>query len=243
MVQLLEELLDRISGEELELFLVQCWVIWNQRNAILHGGKLQDPQRLNRRAEDFLKEFREAQNHLSVQASGGVVQPRASWSPPLGLLYKLNFDAAMFEGISASGFGAIVHNDKGEVMAAISARGPPVVDSEEAEVLACKRAIEFAVEAGFRELIIEGDNATVMKTIMSSDINLSRLGHIYKDIGCMVLTLQTCSFSCVKRTANSAAHALAKYARQVEDEVVWLEESPPPILEALYLDNGYFMNE
>ena len=46
MVQLLEELLDRISGEELELFLVQCWVIWNQRNAILHGGKLQDPQRL-----------------------------------------------------------------------------------------------------------------------------------------------------------------------------------------------------
>ena len=56
----------------------------------------------------------------------------------------------------------------------------------------------------------------------------------------MVLTLQTCSFSCVKRTANSTAHALAKYARQVDDEVVWLEESPPPILEALYLDNGYF---
>ena len=140
---------------------------------ILHGGKLQDPQRLNRRAEDFLKEFREAQNRLSVQASGGVVQPRASWSPPLGLLYKLNFDAAVFEGINASGFGAIVCNDKGEVMAAISARGPPVVDSEEAEVLACRRAVEFAVEAGFRELIIEGDNATVMKTIMSSEINLS----------------------------------------------------------------------
>ena len=33
------------------------------------------------------------------------------------------------------------------------------------------------MEAGFRELIIQGDNATVMKTIMSSEINLSRLGH------------------------------------------------------------------
>ena len=101
-------MLDRISGEELELFLVQCWVIWNQRNAILHWGKLQDPQRLNRRAEEYLKEFREAQNLLSVQASGGVVQSRVSWSSPLGLLYKLNFDAAVFEGISASGFGADV---------------------------------------------------------------------------------------------------------------------------------------
>ena len=99
------------------------------------------------------------------------------------------------------------------------------------------------MEAGFRELIIEGDNATVMKTIMSSEVNFSRLGHIYEDIGCMALTLQTFSFSCVKRSANSAAHALAKYARLVDDGVVWLEESPPPILEALYLDNCYFMNE
>ena len=75
-----------------------------------------------------------------------------------------------------------------------------------------------------RELIIEGDNATVMKTIMSSKVNYSRLGHIYEDIGCTALTLQTFSFCCVKRSANSAAHALAKYARQVDDEVVWLEE-------------------
>lgn len=167
------------------------------------------------------------------------MQPRGSWSRPSGLLCKLNFDAAVFEGINASGFGAIVRNDKGEVMAAISARGPPVVDSEEAEVLACRRAVEFAMEAGFRELIIEGDNVNVMKTIMSSNVNYSRLGHIYEDIGCMSLNLHTVLFSCVKRSANSAAHALARYARQVDDEVVWLEESPPPIMEALYLDNCY----
>ena len=140
---------------------------------------------------------------------------------------------AVFEGISASGFGAIVRNDSGEVMAAISARGPPVVDNEEAEVLACRHAVEFAMEAKFRELIIRGDNVNVMKTIMSSKANYSRLGHIYEDISCMALNLQTFSVSC----------ALARYARQVYDEVVWLEESPPPILEALYLDNRYFMNE
>ena len=98
------------------------------------------------------------------------------------------------------------------------------------------------MEAGFRELIIEGDNATVMRTIMSSEVNFSRLGHIFEDIG-FIADSQTFSFSCVKRSANSAAHALAKYARLVDDEVVWLEESPPPILEVLYLDNCYFMNE
>lgn len=35
-------------------------------------------------------------------------------------------------------------------MAAISTRGPPVVDNEEAKVLACKCAVEFVMEAGFK---------------------------------------------------------------------------------------------
>lgn len=48
MLQLLEDLLDKLSGEELELFLVQCWIIWNQRNTVLHGGSLQDSHQLNR---------------------------------------------------------------------------------------------------------------------------------------------------------------------------------------------------
>lgn len=63
----------------------------------------------------------------------------------------------MFTGITTSGVGAVVLNDKGEAVAALSARGPPVLDSEEAEVLACWKAVEFAMEAGFRDLILEDD--------------------------------------------------------------------------------------
>ena len=47
----------------------------------------------------------------------------------------------------------------------MTAKGPSVSDSEEAEVLACRKALEFAVDSGFVELIMEGDNATVMQTI------------------------------------------------------------------------------
>ena len=39
--------------------------------------------------------------------------------------------------------------------------------SEEAELLACRRAIEFAVDAGFSRLIIEGDNSNVIQAISS----------------------------------------------------------------------------
>ena len=39
---------------------------------------------------------------------------------------------------------------------------------------------------------------------------------------------------CVCRFANFVAYSLAKFVRGVEDEIVWLEESPPLALEALY---------
>ena len=46
-------------------------------------------------------------------------------------------------------------------------------DSEEVEVMACRKALEFAIDAGFMEIIPEGDNAMVMKTISQAQSDLS----------------------------------------------------------------------
>ena len=123
-------------------------------------------------------------------------------------------------------------------MASISARGPPVIDSEEAEILACRKALEFAVNAEFRDLIVEGDNKVVMTSITNTHTTSSRLGHLYGDVNCIAAGIGNLTVSCVPRTANTVAHALARYARSIEDEMVWLEESPPPALEALYFDSS-----
>ena len=42
------------------------------------------------------------------------------------------------------------------------------------------------------------------------------------------------SVSYVCRSANTVAHSLARFAREIEYEIVWLEDSPPLALEALY---------
>ena len=161
-LQLFEDLMDRLIGDEFEPFLVQCWIIWNQRNLVLHGGTIQDPPRLNKRAKDFLKEYRDAQEQLAIQSTTSSMQQRDSWIPPLGFAYKLNFDAIAFASIYASGVGAVVHNAMGEVMVALSMRGPSMMASEEAEVLACRRAMEFAMETGFQELVLDEDNVNAI---------------------------------------------------------------------------------
>ena len=175
MIQLCEELMARLTIEELELFLVQAWIIWNQRNTLIHGKRMQAPGVLNKRAEDYLDEFRHAQLCL-VTREPSLFPIR--WRPPPLNRFKLNFDAAIFKDEDASGFGAIIRNDRGEVMAALSSRGPLVSCSEEAEILACRRAVEFALECGFREMVVEGDNQSVMTALERKRSLSSRVGHI-----------------------------------------------------------------
>lgn len=86
------------------------------------------------RASSFLEEYKEAQPQLAVPISIGLSQ---SWKPPEGMMYKLNFDAAVVTDVSALGVSVIIWNEKGQVMAVLLSKGLAVTDSEEAKVLAC----------------------------------------------------------------------------------------------------------
>ena len=67
-------------------------------------------------------------------------------------------------------------------MAAMAVKGPEVSSSIAAKLLACRKAIEFAVDAGFSELVIEGDNSLVMTTISTMKIDQSLVGNVVGDI-------------------------------------------------------------
>ena len=105
------------------------------------------------------------------------------------MVYKLNFDAAIFSGMKKSGMGAIIRNERGEVMAGMSAIGPRIETSEEAELLVCRRSLEFVVDASFTSIMIEGDNTNVMQAISSNVANFSFLGHVVDDIRHLMASL------------------------------------------------------
>ena len=50
---------------------------------------------------------------------------------------------------------------------------------------------------------------------------------------------RTITYNCVRRSANNVAHALARFARLLDQEIVWLEEDPLPAMDALYLDSSF----
>ena len=151
----------------------------------------------------------------------------------------------MFSGLNSSGFGAIILNEKGEVMVAMAAKGPEVFCSTEAELITCRKAMEFAVDAGFSELVIEGDNSSTMTAISSLKIDQSLLGNVVGDIQHLIRNLQWVRIDCVRRGGNRVAYVLAQFARNITENMYWMEDVPPIAREALYQDANFveYMND
>ena len=152
------------------------------------------------------------------------------------MVYKLNFDVAVFFGLDRTRFKAVVRNDKGEVMATMSTKGPPVFCSEEVEFLAYRKAIEFAMDAGFSKFIVEGDNSSVMQAISSPNEDELLMGNVVGEIQQMLRGLPWVNVEFTRRGGNKVAHVLAQYAKNIIDDMHWKEDLPPLAREALYHD-------
>ena len=90
--------------------------------------------------------------------------------------------------------------------------------------------MEFSIGAGFSNVIIEGDNKTVMRAVSSSSRTHSWLGYIYEDVKWLLRGMQVVSVNSVKREGNEVANVLARHAKNVVDEVFWIEDSHPQLL-------------
>ena len=65
----------------------------------------------------------------------------------------------------------------------------------------------------------------------------SRVGHILQDVLCLLNVFGWSQVQFAKRSANTVAHLLARHAKNGSHDVIWMEESPPPVVQAVYLDS------
>ena len=56
------------------------------------------------------------------------------------------------------------------------------------------------------------------------------------DIRHSILGRQSVGFSCVKREGNMVAHSLARFARNIVEDLYWMEDEPILVVDALHRD-------
>ena len=161
------------------------------------------------------------------------------WVAPPANYFKVNFDASWSKDDCIVGIGVVVRDHMGEFFAGMTKVGEKASSAEVAELVAAREAIVFAVEAGFSNLVLEGDNLVVMNSLQSSKDDLASGGTIVADIINLRALCPSIEFTFVKREGNSVAHEFAKFARSISDFVVWLEDPPIWVEGLLYSDASF----
>ena len=137
--------------------------------------------------------------------------------PPTPDIFKVNFNAAIFQSSNLAGLDVIVCDSSG---AAIGALSVPIsldcsVAEPELEALVCLRAVQFALEIGLTRVVLKGDSAAVIDALWHGSGELTSYENVLDDIRVQVSVFQFFYFNLVSRLCNFIADALAKKASSV----------------------------
>ncbi|XP_075633859.1 uncharacterized protein LOC142606381 [Castanea sativa] len=140
--------------------------------------------------------------------------------------HKYNVDGAVFTELHSVGVGVVVQDWNGKFLAAMSRRILAPLGPLEAEVKAFEIGMHFAKQLGITDFILEGDSLIVSKALSHSSSVLVSIDAVIVGISKASLEFQNVDFSHVKRIANIPAHLLAKYAKGIDNQCIWMENCP-----------------
>ncbi|XP_050248699.1 uncharacterized protein LOC126695948 [Quercus robur] len=245
-----------------DLFAAVIWTLWTRRNN-LRLGKLALPlnkviefarERLTEAAMStslFLYSTTGAHSHNLNPDEATVTEDNAmitelplphaqrtpiTWTAPGAHSYKLNFDGATFAEDGTAGIGVVIHNEAGLVMASLSQRIPLPTSVIEVKVFAARRAMEFALELGFDNVILEGDSEVLVKTLKDGRNTLAHYDNLIADILFLTSHFSRVQFSFVRRQCNRLAHSLARRASIIQQMSIWMEEVPSDLIPVFLAD-------
>ena len=138
-------------------------------------------------------------------------------------------DSAVFKDQGSIGVGVVIRNDRREVMGAMSKKIHLPLGAIEAKAKAMKESILLAWDLGLKNIIIEGDSLAVVQAL--SGITALAIS-IQKVIECITWSLKRFNIwkiSHSRRSSNTATHLMAKKASSILENVIWVEDIPPPI--------------
>jgi ribonuclease HI len=140
--------------------------------------------------------------------------------PDVGWL-KVNVDGAFRDAGKVGGGGVVICDHHGKFISGACHFFPQVRDAECAELLACKRALQVALECQAAKIVLETDSTQVEAKLKVEGIDRSVHGPLVAEIKLVLHHFEDSRVRSVRRLANDAAHQLAKLGCENKLCKVW----------------------
>ena len=195
------------NEDEREMMIHSVYAMWLARNETRDGRRIEAPREIIERVCSHVKEWREVHAKSPRITKPAAVQ---RWSAPDEGWIKANSDGAISRHGGRAGGGVVLRDANGGFLASACHLFPQVVDPEVAEIMACKRALRVAADINVQKVHLELDCQSLVHVLKQPEKNLSVMGPWLEEIKTMLRSFEDFKVSWVRRSANVAAHKLAK---------------------------------
>ena len=113
----------------------------------------------------------------------------------------------------------------------------------EIEAVAASRALEFGLEIGLAEAVLEGDSELIINALKSRSGTIALVQPLVQDAFIYSGSYTKLLYSHCRRDGNKLAHSLARYSINVSNYVVWMEEVPLSLFSVAQNDLATLANQ
>ena len=233
---LFHQLLSLLTKDQLDLFAMLSWVVWEARNARVWNRRDLNADAIIQKGVYLYEEFRLTMDNMPCSLSSRIQEPIRWKAPPVPWI-KLNVDGALFKHPIAAGFCAILRDSSGSVVGARAGRTVGEFNLMEVEAMALWKALQWVRELEHDFLIVESDCEALVRAVTGN------LEEWRTEVRGVLLACQNLlqSFSNiqlihVRREGNVCAHILAKFSETLVEETSWNNDYPQCILACIEED-------
>jgi hypothetical protein len=159
---------------------------------------------------------------------------QGSWTPPPENIYKINSDGSFDPHTKSGGWGFVVRDMNGEVLAAAAGNIRHASSALHAEAIVAYKSIIHASELGMSQIILETDAVVLATALKSTSIDRSSIGALILHIrDIMHSDYSFYNVSLCNRSCNKVADCLATHGAYVLDagSCIYMTEVPSYVMD------------
>ncbi|XP_060959373.1 uncharacterized protein LOC133030597 [Cannabis sativa] len=215
------------------------WKIWAVRNDLVWNEKTCSAIEVVRSARVVLDQWKNAQSQkMGALLIDDINNVSERWRKPLLNMVKINVDGAIFQEENKFGFGLVVRDHSCRLIEAVSGSRFGAVHPGVAEVIGVKEALSWIKRKQWSNVVVETDALVVVQAIKGSVNMPSQFGMLVRDCRDLMATLNNVSLCFVKRSANKAAHCVARGSCSLPD-CTFSEHDAPFVLNSIVSAESY----
>lgn len=235
----LESLLKTDDDDKLSSIGVICYSIWRARNDEVWKKKKVSVASVLWSSKHLLSSWVKAQDRNSTSLAAHL-EPNdgdEQWQkPPVGTV-KISTDAAIFQDQGTYSAAVLARNHEGTPIEAFTCCKVGSVSPAVAEAMSVKEALSWLKKKRWTAVILETDCLSVVQALRGNVHMPSYFGAVIEDCRRLMANTSNIVLRFIKRSANKAAHSLARASFLPAERIFNGGELPPAILDVIMRDS------